>query len=179
MQTNRATLGSALDRGASIILEVAVVIILAMLIPVILVGAVALAIYGDVTKKRNRWTGLDAVAQSREVGLAEAYGVEIAPRSGLGRRAFVKRWIGLLGVGLLVSAMGIVIVNGLPSVLVLPVLVLLALSYAVPALIFSVKWSTARAEDAGRNGAWGFLMLVPAVNVVALLVFSALPSRSQ
>jgi hypothetical protein len=35
------------------------VVILAPLIPVILVVAVILAIYGDITKKRNRWTGLE------------------------------------------------------------------------------------------------------------------------
>ena len=42
--------------------DVIAVIILAILMPWILVVAVILAIYGDVAKKRNRWTGLDMLA---------------------------------------------------------------------------------------------------------------------
>ena len=42
--------------------DVVAVIILAILMPWILVVAVILAIYGDVVKKRNWWTGLDMSA---------------------------------------------------------------------------------------------------------------------
>lgn len=39
--------------------DVIAVVILAPLIPIILVIAVILAIYGDVAKKRNKWTGIE------------------------------------------------------------------------------------------------------------------------
>lgn len=179
MQMNRAALSSALDRGASIILEVVVVIVLAMLIPVILVGAVALAIYGDVAKKRNRWTGVETPAEFREISALEVYHLETAPRSSLGRRGFVKRWMGLFGVGVLVGAMSVVIADGFQYPLDLLAVAILELSYAIPAFIFSVKWSAERAEDAGRNGAWGLLILVPVLNILVLIVLSVLPSRSR
>ena len=172
-------LGAALDRGASIILEVAVVIVLAMLIPVILVGAVTLAIYGDVAKKRNRWTGIETPVELRETSASAAYDLEMPPGSGLGRKGFVKRWMGLFGVGILVGAMSVVIADGLQSPLDLVAVAILELIYAIPAFIFSVKWSTERAEDAGRNGAWGLLILVPVLNILVLIVLSVLPSRSQ
>ena len=45
--------------------DVVVVIILAPVIPIILVVAVILALYGDITKKRNRWTGLELTMDPR------------------------------------------------------------------------------------------------------------------
>ena len=52
---------AAIARLAS---DVAAVVVLAPLIPLILVVAVILAIYGDVAKKRNRWTGLELPVES-------------------------------------------------------------------------------------------------------------------
>ena len=54
------------DRGASVIVEVVMVLFLAMAMPLILVVAVVLAMYGDIAGKRNRWTGLDLVKESVE-----------------------------------------------------------------------------------------------------------------
>ena len=48
------------------VLEVAMVILLAISIPLILVIAVVLAVYGDVAKKRNWWTGLDLVKEAEQ-----------------------------------------------------------------------------------------------------------------
>ena len=64
MLTRRA--GYFLDRGASVIVEVVMVLFLAMAMPLILVAAVILAIYGDIARKRNRWTGLDLVKEPVE-----------------------------------------------------------------------------------------------------------------
>ena len=50
----------------NLVADVAVVIVLAMVLPWILVGAAGLAVYGDVMKKRNRWTGLDLVKEPVE-----------------------------------------------------------------------------------------------------------------
>lgn len=47
---------AAIARLAS---DVIAVVVLAGLIPFILLVAVILAIYGDLTGKRNRWTGLN------------------------------------------------------------------------------------------------------------------------
>lgn len=169
---------AAIARLAS---DVAAVVVLAPLIPLILVVAVILAIYGDVAKKRNRWTGLELPVESstRAVLDGRMYEETEGPRSCLGRKAYIKRWLVLLGVGVLVSVAREMAATSLPFGLGFAVSLVLAICYAIPALVFSVKWSTERVEDAGRNGAWGLLILVPIVNVVALIVFSVLPSRSR
>lgn len=46
--------------------DVVAVIVLAILMPWILVVAVILALYGDVVKKRNWWTGLDLTSKPGE-----------------------------------------------------------------------------------------------------------------
>lgn len=64
---NYETLFKAFDRGASMVMEIIMVILLAVLMPFILVAAVALALYGDITKKRNKWTGLEMEDKSRNL----------------------------------------------------------------------------------------------------------------
>ena len=53
---------------ARVVADVVAVCILAILLPVILVVSVLLAVYGDITKKRNQWTGLEPPDLSREYG---------------------------------------------------------------------------------------------------------------
>ena len=40
-------------------LEIAAVIMLAPLIPIVIAGAALLAVWGDITGQRNHWTGLN------------------------------------------------------------------------------------------------------------------------
>ena len=49
---------------ARLVSDVVAVVILATLIPIILVVAVILAVYGDIASKRNRWTGLELPNES-------------------------------------------------------------------------------------------------------------------
>ena len=171
--------GKRMARVVNLASDVPVVIVLAMAIPVVLVVAVALAVYGDVAKKRNRWTGLNLSVDPSEARMEEMCEEGAAPRSGLGRKGFIKRWLLLLGIGVLVSIAREFAAVFLPFGLAFALSLILAVCYAVPALVFSVKWSTERVEDAGRNGAWGLLILVPVVNIVALVVFSLLPSAKR
>ena len=168
-------------RIANMASDVPVVIVLAMAIPFVLVGAVVLAIYGDIVKKRSRWTGLELPAEPGEARLAmqEMYEEEAAPRSGLGRKGYIKRWLVLLSAGVLVGVARELVPAFLPFGLAVAVSFILVVCYVIPAFVFWVKWSTERVEDAGRNGAWGLLILVPVLNILALIVFSSLPSRSS
>ena len=50
-------------KAFNVVIEVLAVVIIAILIPVILVASVVLALYGDVRRRRNRWTGLDLPVQ--------------------------------------------------------------------------------------------------------------------
>ena len=52
--------------AARVVFDVVAVLILAILLPVILVVSVLLAVYSDITNKRNLWTGLEPPDPSRE-----------------------------------------------------------------------------------------------------------------
>ena len=166
-----------LDRGASIIVEVVMVVLLAMSMPFILVAAVALAVYGDVVRKRNWWTGLELSAAPAGGLLPERVdeGVGDLPR-GLERKSYIKRWvIVLVGAGL------IGVVEGIAAMSFQTELIFRVLwnCYGVSAAVLMVKWSTERVENVGRHGAWGLLILVPVVNILALIAFSLLSARSS
>ena len=62
----------ALYKAINIVIEVLAVLIIAILIPIILVASVILAVYGDVSKKRNRWTGFELPDSSDSLNSSEA-----------------------------------------------------------------------------------------------------------
>lgn len=111
--------------------------------------------------------------------MEEMYEETESERSHLGRKGYIKRWLVLLGVGILVGIARELAPMFLPLELAVALSFIVSACYALPALIFSVVWTMDRAADAGKNELWGLLILVPIVNVVALVVFSALPSRSR
>lgn len=164
-----------LDRGASVIVEVVMVIFLAMAMPLILVAAVVLAVYGDVVKKRNWWTGLElSAAPSAAVAAKQITEAVDSPPPGLERKSYIKRWLIVLVGALLLGSVEGVAATSFQSELIFRVL---WICYGIPAAVLMVKWSTERVENAGRHGAWGLLILVPVVSVLALVVFSVIPSR--
>ena len=100
-------------------------------------------------------------------------------RSRLGRRGYIKRWLILLAIGVLVGIGRVLAETFLPEEFgSVPSLIVLA-CYGFPALALSVVWTMHRATDAGKDEAWGLLLLVPIVNIVALVVFASLPSRED
>ena len=166
-----------LDRGASVVVEVVMVILLAMSMPFILVAAVALAIYGDVVRKRNWWTGLELSAVPAGEILRESIDDEVEDRpSGLERKRYIKRWLILLTGALL---LGVVEGATAPSFQSEIIFRVLWVGYGIPATVLMAKWSTERMENAGRHGAWGLLILIPVANILVLIAFSLLSSKSR
>ncbi len=100
-------------------------------------------------------------------------------RSRMGRREYIKRWLILISIGVVVGIGRTLAETFLPAELgsVLGMIVLAL--YGLPALALSVVWTMNRATDAGKDEAWGLLLVVPIVNIAALVVFASLPSREE
>ena len=101
------------------------------------------------------------------------------PRSRLGRQGYIKRWLVLIAIGVAVGIGRLLVESILPAALVPALSLILLALYGLPCLAFSVVWTMERAADAGKSEAWGLLVLVPVVNIVALVVFASLPSRED
>ena len=99
--------------------------------------------------------------------------------SRIGQRGYIKRWLILIAVGV-VAGIGRVLVDSFSPAELGQVLGVLVLGlYGLPALALSVVWTMHRATDADKDEAWGFLILIPIVNIVAVVVFALLPSREN
>lgn len=100
-------------------------------------------------------------------------------RSRLGRRGYIKRWLILIAVGVLVGGGRAFAETFLPAALGAALSLIILAFYGLPALALSVVWTMDRLTDGGKSQAWVLLLLVPIVNIVALVVFASLPSRED
>ena len=107
---------------------------------------------------------------------------EETPRSGMSRRRYIKRWLILLAVGVVLGGGRTLAEMFLPAEVGSMVgggLGVIALIWGLIALALSVVWTMNRAKDVGKDEAWGLLVLVPIVNIVAVVIFASLPSRDD
>ena len=102
---------------------------------------------------------------------------EDPPHSPMKRSRYIRRWLILIAVGVLVGVGRTVMEMFVPAVVGSALSLLLLACYGIPAVTLSVVWTMARATDAGKDEAWGLLVLLPIVNIVAVLVFASMPSR--
>ena len=102
-----------------------------------------------------------------------------SPRSRLGRKGYIKRWLILIAIGVVVGIVRMLADTFLPVGLGPALSLILLAFYGLPSLAFSVVWTMERAADAGKAEALALLVLVPVVNIVALVVFASLPSRED
>ena len=100
-------------------------------------------------------------------------------RSRLGRKGYIKRWLILVAVGVMVGIGQVLADTFLPVGIGSGLSVILLMLFGLPAAALLVVWTMHRATDAGKDEAWGLLVLVPIVNIVALVVFASLPSRED
>ena len=99
--------------------------------------------------------------------------------SHIGRKGYITRWLILLAIGLIVGAGQVLAEMFIPARFWSALSPILLAFYGLPALAFSLVWTMDRLADAGRDGTWALLLLVPVVNIVALVVFASLPSRED
>ncbi|MCY3691071.1 MAG: DUF805 domain-containing protein [Chloroflexota bacterium] len=111
--------------------------------------------------------------------MEEMYEEEPRSRPRIGRKGYIKRWLILIAVGVVVGVGQAVAEPLLPAdfggVVSLGVLVF----YGLPALIISVAWTMRRFTDAGRDEAWALLLVLPVVNIATAIVAASLPSRED
>ena len=100
-------------------------------------------------------------------------------RSRMGRKGYIKRWLILIAVGVVVGILRTLMEMFVPAQVGGAVSLLFLACYGIPAVVLSVVWTMARASNAGKDEAWGLLVLVPIVNVVAVLAFASMPSRED
>ena len=87
-------------------------------------------------------------------------------RSRLGRRGYIKRWLILIAVGVLVGGGRAFAETFLPAALGAALSLIILAFYGLPALALSVVWTMDRLTDGGKSQAWALLLLVPIVNIV-------------
>lgn len=98
-------------------------------------------------------------------------------RSPMTRRRFIKRWLILLGIGLLLGFGQAITEAFLPTLGgILQVLILFP--YGLVALAILVISTMARAKDAGGSELWGLLILAPLINLLLLIALSCVPSKN-
>ena len=102
-----------------------------------------------------------------------------SPRSRLGRKGYIKRWLTLFAIGVVVGIGRTVIEAVLPAEVGSPVSVLVLVAYGLPAAAMVVVWTMHRAADAGKNEAMALLMFVPIINILTLLAFSVMESAPE
>ena len=95
------------------------------------------------------------------------------------RGGYIKRWLILIAVGVLVGGGRAFAETFLPAALGAALSLIILAFYGLPALALSVVWTMDRLTDGGKSQAWALLLLVPIVNIVALVMFASLPSRED
>ncbi len=97
----------------------------------------------------------------------------------IGRKQYLNRCLILIAIGIAVGIGQGLAETVLPAQLSGALRLLVGALYGLPALALSVVWTMHRAVDAGKDEAWGFLMMVPFVNILALVVFASMPSMED